>query len=463
MRVTFFGAAGEVTGSGYLLETSRARVLIDFGLHQGEREADEHNRYPQQLDASHLDAVVLTHAHIDHSGRLPMLAAAGYTGPIWSTPATRELTDLLLKDTAHLQASDAARQNAYRRPGQAMVKPMYELADVELAMRMFRTVPYERTQEVAPGITARFRDAGHILGSASLELTVHENGKSTVLVFSGDIGPSGLPILRDPTPFAHADVLFLESTYGDRNHKPRADTIKELQSILTTCSLAGCGKILVPAFAVGRTQDMVYEMGRLYRDKLWGGFPVYIDSPMGIETTQLYKSHPELFDDAARVLMGNGASPLNFPLLHMTRSAEESKRLNESRDPMVVIAGSGMCTGGRIVHHLRHGLPREDTQVVIVGYQGQGTLGRRLVDGQKQVRIFGEMVEVRARIHTLGGFSAHAGQSQLVAWAKAVNPKPRKLILTHGEPTARDALAAKLEREWGVRAEKPMLEQTMEL
>jgi metallo-beta-lactamase family protein len=463
MKVTFFGAAGEVTGSGYLLETGSARVLIDFGLHQGEREADEHNRFPDDLDVSKVHAVILTHAHIDHSGRLPMLTSRGYSGPVWSTPATRELTDLLLKDTAHLQASDIARQNANRRPGEPLVKAMYELADVELLMRLFRTIPYETQQEVAPGITARFRDAGHILGSASLELTITENGKRSVVVFSGDIGPGNIPILRDPQPFVHADVLFLETTYGDRDHKPRDETVKELQQILTTCSLAGCGKILIPAFAVGRTQDMIYEMSRLYRAKLWAGFPVYIDSPMGIETTQLYKNHPELFDDDARELLKNGDSPLNFPLLKMIRTAEESKKLNFSRDPMVVIAGSGMCTGGRIVHHLLHGLSRPDTQVVIVGYQGQGTLGRRLVDGAKQVRIFGVPVEVRATIHTLGGFSAHAGQSVLAAWAKAVNPKPKRLILTHGEPAARDALAAKLEREWGVKGEKPTLDQTMEL
>lgn len=463
MKLTFFGAAGEVTGSGYLLETSRARVLIDFGLHQGEDEADEHNRFPDRLQSDRLDAVILTHAHIDHCGRLPMLADREYDRAIWATPATRELCEILLKDTANLMASDAARRNAYRRPGQPRQRPLYEMVDVEECLRLFRSLPYQERQEVAPGVWARFSDAGHILGSASLELTVRDNGAERVIVFSGDLGPSGLPLIRDPEPFQRADVLLLESTYGDRDHRSRADTIKELQAILTTCSLAGCGKILIPAFAVGRTQDLIFEMSKLHRTGLWGGFPVYIDSPMGIETTSLYRRHPELFDDESRTLLANGSSPLNFPLLKLVRTVEESKRLNESRDPMVVIAGSGMCTGGRIVHHLKHALPRLDTQVVIVGYQSQGTLGRRLVDGQKRVRIHGEEIPVQARIHTLGGFSAHAGQSQLVAWAKHINPRPSRLILTHGEPKARDTLAMVLEKQWGVRAERPLLDDTIEL
>ncbi|QYU67141.1 MBL fold metallo-hydrolase [Leptolyngbya sp. 15MV] len=360
-------------------------------------------------------------------------------------------------------SSEAARRNSYRKPGEPRTRPLYDLADVEDCLRQVRTVPYEQAQDVAPGVSVRFGDAGHILGSAWVEVTVRDGSGERVVLFSGDLGPSGLPMLRDPSLPRRADVLLLESTYGDRDHRSREATLRELEAILTTCSVHGCGKILIPAFAVGRTQDLVYEMARLWREKRWPGFPVYIDSPMGAETTELYRRHTELFDEETRRLMSDGHSPLGFPYLRVVTTVDGSKRLNESRDPMVVIAGSGMCNGGRIVHHLRHALPLPDTQVAIVGYQGRGTLGRRLVDGQKRVRIHGEEVTVRAKIHTLGGFSAHAGQSQLVSWAMALKERPGRVILTHGEPGPRDALATRLAREWGVSCEKPMLGDVVEI
>lgn len=461
MKLTFFGAAGEVTGSAYLLETERARVLVDFGLHQGEPEADDHNRFPDGLDVGRLNAVLLTHAHLDHSGRLPMLAAAGYEGPIHATAATRELCEILLKDAAFLQAADAARAIAYRKPGEAAPRPLYDATDVELAMRRFRDVPYNAPVPVAPGITARYVDSGHILGATSIELTVEEKGRSTVVCFSGDIGPSGQPIIRDPTPFTRADVLLLESTYGDRDHRSRAATVAELESILTDCR-ACKGKVLIPSFAVGRTQDLIFELARMSREGRLS-MPVFIDSPMAIEATGLYQRHCDLFDAPTRDLIRSGEAPLSFPTLRFTPTGEESKRLNDAQGPLIIIAGSGMANGGRIVHHFKHNLDKAGTRVVFVGYQGEGTLGRRIIDGAKEVRIHGQTVAVRARIHTLGGFSAHAGQSELVAWARSVSPKPRRLILTHGEPKARDVLHGVLREKWGVDGERPLLGDSIEL
>lgn len=463
MKLTFFGAAGEVTGSSYLLETDRARILIDFGMHQGEQEADEHNRYPQRIEAQRLNAVVLTHAHIDHCGRLPMLVPAGFHGPIFATPATVELTDILLNDSARIQEADAERFNRlFLKPGQPPAKPLYTVPEVGAIMKLFRAVPYDKAQEVAPGISIRFVDAGHILGSASVEMTVHDRGRITTIAFSGDIGPSGLPILNDPTVLRRADVVLLESTYGDRDHRSREATVREFDRILYLARQSS-GKVIIPAFAVGRTQDLIYEMSRLSRAGRFDRAKVYVDSPMATEVTALYRRYRELFDPEAKSLIQDGNTPLNFPGLRFTRSAEESKSLNSAGDGVVVIAASGMCTGGRVVHHLRHGLPKPETHVLIVGFQAAGTLGRRLVDGAPEVRIFGDPVPVRAQVHTLGGFSAHAGQSGLVQWAANFNPRPGRLILTHGEPKARDALHARLKSELGIDAERPLFEDTIEL
>lgn len=459
MRLTFYGAAGEVTGSCYLLETSRARILIDFGLHQGSRAADERNRRPPPLDVRHLDAVILTHAHLDHSGRLPLLVAAEYAGPIYTTPASTALAEILLRDAVNLQAADNERLNTRRRrSGLEPLPPLYESNDVEAALKLFRPLPYWESREVARGITARLVDAGHILGSASLELTVHHgDDPPRTLVFSGDIGPTDFPLVRNPTALKHADVLVLEATYGNRNHRPREATLEEFKAIVREAAASG-GKILIPSFAIGRAQDLIYIMSAMHRSGEWkelGDLPVILDSPMAIDATDLYLRHRELLDGETQKIFAEGENPLRFPNLRLAASVDESRAINHLEGAAVIIAGSGMCNGGRIVHHLRHQLWREEAHLVIVGYQAAGTLGRRIVDGARRVRILGEPVAVKARVHTLGGFSAHAGRDELLAWARNFSPAPRRLFLTHAEPAARDAFAELLKTELGLEAERP--------
>ena len=444
----FYGAAGEVTGSCYLIRTDTARILVDCGMHQGEREADEHNRRLPPIDLAEVDAVVLTHAHLDHCGRLPLLVNLGFKGRIFCTAPTAELTAIILRDSAKLQSADCERFN--RRLRGAMdpcERPLYDEQDVERTLGLLAPRPYAQAFDVAPGIRASFQDAGHILGSGSVQMGI-ENGRRTVnVVFSGDIGVSGSPILRDPVTPVPADAVVLESTYGDRDHRTLEATRTELLGILEDAHKSGA-KVLIPAFAVGRTQDLIYHVGGFVRAGLLKGLNVYIDSPMATETTNLYRRFKDVYDEPARAMLADGDSPLQFPGLRYVRTGEESKRLNDTRGPMIIIAASGMCTGGRIVHHLLHSLERPETRVVFVGYQGYGTLGRRLVDGARRVRIFRKELEVRASVHTLGGFSAHAGQTGLVRWMQPFAKNDPRVLLTHGENPQRAALKLKLEETY---------------
>lgn len=464
MKVTLHGAAGgEVTGSAYLVETSRARLLVDFGLFQGVAKSEQRNRLPRDLNPRKLDAVLLTHAHLDHSGRLPMLVKGRFDGPIFGTTATGELTNLILRDAAKVQAQDFERINRRRqRAGQKQLEPLYRVEDVEATMPLFRPVPYNEPVEVAPGVTAQWDEAGHMLGSASIHLTLTDDSGTKTAVFSGDLGPRDAPILRDAEPFRQAQTVFLESTYGARNHKPFQETVQEFLGVIQTAISHG-GKVLVPTFAVGRAQLLLVILAGIFRRKLLPKFPVYLDSPMAIEATQIYRHHAELFDDD--LIREIKEHPLEDDLdtLRATVTAEESKALNHVHGPCLIMAGAGMCNAGRILHHLRQNLWRPETHVLFVGYQGDGTLGRRLVDGAQQVSIFGERIAVRARVHTLGGFSAHAGQDDLLEWFGAVAPSRPRLIVTHGEENNQLALAEKIREKYQLAPEIPRLGDTITL
>ncbi|HMO36734.1 MAG TPA: MBL fold metallo-hydrolase [Gemmatales bacterium] len=462
MKLTILGAAGEVTGSSYLVETANSRVLIDCGIFQGEQ-ADEKNVIPERMLPEKLDAVLLTHAHNDHIGRLPLLYKKACHAPVFANSATRDMAQFILLDAAKVQAQDIERENRKRqRRGEKQVEPLFDHDDVIRALSYFHALEYGVRKEVASGITARLVDAGHMLGSSSIELTVQEKGGSKVLVFSGDIGPRGAPFLRDPHPIPHADLVVLESTYGNRDHRPLADTLKEFKSIVLEAQ-RNKGVILVPVFAVGRAQQIIYHLTALFRNKEVTPFPIYLDSPMAIEAVSIYRKHTSLFDEEALALQKSGQLDQDFSRVTVSPTADDSRKLNELEGPMLIMAGSGMCNAGRILHHLKHRLWQADTYVVIVGYQSEGTLGRQLVDGKEHVTIHGDSVQVRAKICTLGGFSAHAGQTELLAWYDSLASSKPVTVLTHGEDRPRKALREKIEVSYRTKVLTPHLLEEVEL
>jgi metallo-beta-lactamase family protein len=464
MKITVHGAGGgEVTGSAYRVQTRDANVLVDCGLFQGANKLENYNRIPKKGAFEKLNAVVLTHAHLDHTGRLPLLTKAGYRGPIYATPATIDFADLILKDSAHLQGADVERQNRRRqRMGQPLLDPLYEQRDVESLRPLYKKLPYGEPTRLAPGISVRAIEAGHMLGSISLELTVEEQGKKKVVIFSGDLGPRGAPLHRDYEPFERADFVFMESTYGDHDHRSLKETAVEAREVVKKATKAG-GKILVPVFAVGRTQLLLYLLAGAFKRGTLSPFPIYIDSPMAIQATKLYSKHVELFDEEALAMQKSGELRQQLDTVKFCPTARDSQALNNVKGACMIMAGAGMCTGGRILHHLRHNLARPGTTVLFVGFQGQGSLGRMIVDGKQAVTIFGEKIPVRASVHTFGGLSGHAGQSDLIRWLDRIAASGPRVFLTHGEERARKPLGKLIKERLKLRVDYPGLGDTIEI
>src|SRR6516162_9864314 len=462
MKITVHGAGGgEVTGSAYLVQTRDANVLVDFGLFQGTGKLENYNRLPKKGAFNKLDAVVLTHAHLDHTGRLPLLTRAGYNGPIHATPATIDFADLILRDSAHLQKSDVERQNRRRqRQGQPLLDPLYEQQDVDKLRPLYKPLGYDQPTTVAPGISVRAIEAGNMLGSVGLELTVTEDGENKVVIFSGDLGPRGAPLHRDAVPFKHADFVFMESTYGDRDHQSLKNTAIETREVIKKAVEVGA-KILVPVFAVGRTQLLLYLLAGAFSRGTLSPFPIYIDSPMAIEATKLYTKHVELFDEEALAMQQSGELREHLDTVKFCPLADDSRALNDVKGPCLIMAGAGMCTGGRILHHFRHNLARPGTTVLFVGYQGRGSLGRLLVDGKPVVTIFGEKIPVRASVHTFGGLSGHAGQTDLLRWLESFAASRPRVFLTHGEERGRQPLGKLIKERCKLRVDSPRMNETI--
>ncbi len=456
MKITFVGAAHEVTGSCHFLEAAGKKILIDCGMEQG-RNLYENVEIP--VSASEIDFVLVTHAHIDHSGLLPLLGARGFSGKIYATKATCDLCEIMLLDSAGIQEFEAEWRNRKgKRKGMAEYVPLYTTEDAERVLRLFRECPYDTVIDAADGIRIRFTDVGHLLGSSAIEVWVTEDGKETKIVFSGDIGNTNQPMLNNPEKVGEADYVVMESTYGDRSHGERPEYKAALADILKRTFDRG-GNVVIPSFAVGRTQEILYFLRQIKEEGLvsgYGNFPVYVDSPLAVRATGIFNEHTaDCFDEEARALVAKGINPITFPGLSLALTTEESKEINEIPEPKVIISASGMCDAGRIKHHLKHNLWRPESTILFVGYQAEGTLGRSLANGADKVTLFGEEISVAAEITTLAGISGHADREGLLDWAAGFKKKPRRIFVVHGEDTVTEIFRDLLKDRLDIDAEAP--------
>lgn len=451
MQIQFHGAAQTVTGSQHLITVNDKTILLDCGLYQGKRSEARERNAKFAFDPKSVDVLVLSHAHIDHSGNIPSLVKHGFSGEIISTHATRDLCASMLLDSGHIQQKDAEFYNRkIRKPHEPEVEPLYALEDAVAAMNYFYPVPYHKSRKILPDVELTFLDAGHMLGSAivCLQIQDQETNREVRLVFSGDIGRKQLPIIRDPQTVEHADILIMESTYGDRLHPPSPDSDKDLADVVNRTYQRG-GALVIPSFAVGRAQQIVFMFQKLVAEGRIPTIPIYVDSPLAVNVSEAFRSHPEVYDQEILDYMYtyHDDDPFGFDQLHYTRNVEESKQLNTKEDPFVVISASGMCEAGRILHHLRNRISDPRNTILITGWQAQETLGRRLIEGHKQVKIFGEEHPVKAEIVKMNGLSGHADADELIGWAGAINKKPRKTFLVHGEAEPAHALKKRLQSE----------------
>jgi metallo-beta-lactamase family protein len=455
MNVEFLGGVRTVTGSATLLENGSLKWLVDCGMFQGNKDLEERNRSVRPYRSDEISFILLTHAHIDHSGLIPKLVKEGFNGKVVCTKATHDLCEIMLRDSAHIQEMEAEWGNRKgKRAGRNGTQPLYTKGDAEKSLRCFQPIGYDEIFTLAEDLRVRFRDAGHILGSAIVEIWVKEGGTEKKLVFSGDLGGVNQPIVRDPSWVEDGDVLWLESTYGDRLHRSREETVQEFLTVIQD-AIRHHAKVVIPAFAVERTQDIIYVIGQFIRKGVLPSIPVYIDSPLAISATEIFKRNPDCFDGETKDILLKGGDPLDLPEIIYSRTTEESKAINEDSRPGIIISASGMCDSGRIQHHLKHHLWRPESHIVIIGYQAEGTVGRRIVDGAKTIRLFGEEIAVKAHIHTLGGFSAHADQKELIEWVSHFKNPQLEVFINHGEEKVSTALAQVIHQQFPFKVSIP--------
>lgn len=454
MEIKFLGASNVVTGSNFLIETDKYKILLDCGMFQGSKELEKLNFEKFSYNPADIDYLILSHAHIDHSGRIPKLVKEGFKGKIICTSATFDLCKIMLIDSANIQQSDVEWENRKRqRAGKKPIEPLYTVDDAEMSLRYFEPYLYDQKINLNEDIIVRFKDAGHILGSAIVELWIKEKKDFTKIVFSGDLGMPGRPIIKSPEYIDEADYIIIESTYGNRIHEDMKASTKKLVEIINTTAKNG-GSVIIPSFAVGRTQEIIYELNKYYEyDKSieeYMRIPVYVDSPMAVRATEAFQANPNCFNDETKKLILNGDNPFEFSNLFYVKSQQESMKLNQYNFPRVIISASGMCTAGRIRHHLKHNLWKANNSIVFVGYQAEGTLGRKLLDGVNNVKILGEEIKVEAEIHDLEGFSGHADQTILMKWLNNFKNKPKKIFVVHGEKESSNEFAKMIKTELGV-------------